>query len=59
MKAVRITFARKEVYTVDVDKLPDNYNDEMLLEMMKDGRLGDLARDYEEFDYGVDEIEEE
>lgn len=58
MKAVRITFARKEVYTVDVDKLPDNYNDEMLLEMMKDGRLGDLARDYEEFDYGVDEIEE-
>lgn len=58
MKAIRITFARKEVYTVDADKLPENYNDNMLLEMMEDGRLGELARDYEEFDYGVEEIEE-
>lgn len=58
MKAIRITFARKEVYTVDADKLPDNYDNDTLLEMMEDGRLGELAEDYEEFDYGVEEIDE-
>lgn len=58
MKAIRITFARKEVYTVDADKLPEGYDNDTLLEMMKDGRLGELAKDYEEFDYGVEEIEE-
>lgn len=57
-KKIRIKVSRAVYYTVETDKLPENWNNDTLSEMEESGQLDDICSDYEEFDEPEIEVEE-